>query len=242
MPRAVAADPSERLPWLSDPGFPQPRQPRRSWIPLAVAMLVAGAIALAGWSLLTETRKPDTAPSAPAAERVALPPPSSAARPEPAPVPASAGERDALRPSPDKTSLSAAAPVAARSADKPARRASRKPARRSMAAPTPAEPAGEAASAYDPKAWNSGVRGRVIQVGAFPSSAKAQAQWRRLYARYPLLRPLSPRVIKSRRGSKTWYRLQLGTFSQAHSELLCQRLRATGEGCIVLGMGKRKPA
>lgn len=237
MPRAVAADPSERLPWLSDPGFPKPRQPRRSWLPLAVAMLVAGAIALAGWGLLTEQRKPDSASSVPVAERVALPPPSSAARPEPAPFPASPGEREALRPSAETTS--AATPEVARRSDREARPATRKPARRARAAATPSKPAVQAAAPYDPKAWNSGVRGRIIQVGAFPTSAKAQAQWRRLYARYPLLRPLSPRVIKSRRGGKTWYRLQLGTFSHAHSELLCQRLRATGEGCIVLGMGKK---
>ncbi|HET9459965.1 MAG TPA: SPOR domain-containing protein [Sphingomicrobium sp.] len=240
MPRAVAADPSERLPWLSDPGFPKPRQPRRSWLPLAVAMLVTGAIALGGWGLLTEPRTSDSAPSAPAAERVALPPPSAAARPEPAPLPASPGEREALRPSAETTW--AAAPEAARISEREVRPSVRKPARRARAAPPAAGSARKTASAYDPKAWNSGVRGRIIQVGAFPSSAKAQAQWRRLYARYPLLRPLSPRIIKSRRGGKTWYRLQLGTFSHAHSELLCQRLRATGEGCIVLNMGKRKRA
>lgn len=240
MPRAVAADPSERLPWLSDPGFPKPRQPRRSWLPLAVATLVAGAIGLAGWGLVTEGGSPVPAPSAPSAESVALPPPRALPRPEPAPQRASPGERDALRPVPD--TASASAPQAAGSSERKARPATRKPARRARTAATPSKPAAQAAAPYDPKAWNSGVRGRIIQVGAFPTSAKAQAQWRRLYARYPLLRPLSPRVIKSKRGGRTWYRLQLGTFSHAHSELLCQRLRATGEGCIVLNMGKKGQA
>ena len=231
MPRAMVADPSERLPWLSDPAFPKPRQPRRSWLPLAVAILVAGAIALAGWSLVKTAGETESAPPRPA-ESVALPPPSIVAQPQTEPQPVSPGERDALRLSPD-TVPSSAAP-AARTISKPAHAASsRKPA--SVASSS----AKSAAPAYDPKAWNSGVRGRIIQVGAFPSAANAQAEWRRLYYRYPLLRPLSPRVIKTKRGGRTWYRLQLGTFSQAHSELLCQRLRATGEGCIVLGMAKR---
>jgi len=237
MPRAVAADPSERLPWLGDPGFPKPRQPRRSWLPLAIATLVAGAIALAGWGLVTEGRAPVPAPSAPPAESVALPPPRAVPQAEPAPESASPAERDALRPSSDTASN--LAPQAAAGSEKKARPAVNKRARRAGPAATPTEPATQVAAPYDPKAWNSGVRGRIIQVGAFPTSAKAQGEWRRLYSRYPLLRPLSPRIIKSKRGGRTWHRLQLGTFSHAHSELLCQRLRATGEGCIVLGMGKK---
>jgi len=168
-----------------------------------------------------------------------LPPPRPAARTEPAPQPPSPGEREALR------TQAEPAPVAA---SRPASRIEKKTrpaARKSAKSAKPASATSEAAvkpSPYDPKAWNSGVRGRIIQVGAFPTSQLAQAQWRRLYARYPLLRPLSPRIIKAKRKGRTWYRLQLGTFSHAHSELLCQRLRATGEGCIVLNMGKRAKA
>jgi cell division protein FtsN len=115
---------------------------------------------------------------------------------------------------------------------KPAPR--RKAAKRVEPAPVTSAPP------YDPRAWNSGVRGRIIQLGAFRTSAQANGEWNRVYYRYPLLRPLPPRVLKTKIRGRTYYRLQLGTFSQAHSELLCQRLRATGEGCIVLGLRGRR--
>lgn len=235
MAQARSLDPSERLPWLSDTSRPQPRQPRRSRIPLLIAVSVAGAIAFAGWTAIERGADPAPAPALPA-KTVPLPPPgesvTSGAEPQ-APTPA---EREALAP--------AAEPVAVRPAAPPRSQDSGEPKRKSAAR---AEPRGSrpvrapaaATPAYEPRAWNSGVRGRIIQLGAFRTSAQAQAEWRRVYGRYPLLRPLSPRVLKSRVRGRTFYRLQIGTFSHAHSELLCQRLRTLGEGCMVLGLPKR---
>ena len=37
---------------------------------------------------------------------------------------------------------------------------------------------------------------------------------------------------------RTYYRLQMGTTSQAHSEVLCQRMRVIGQSCIVVGLGQ----
>lgn len=234
MAQARSLDPSERLPWLSDTSRPQPRQPRRSPIPLLIAVSAAGAIAFAGWTAIERGADPAPAP-APPAKTVPLPPPGESATAAAEPQAATVSEREALTPAAEPPAARTSAPPPATAAEPRQRTAARAGPRRNQApsAPAAAEPA------YEPRAWKSGVRGRIIQLGAFRTSAQAQAEWRRVYARYPLLRPLSPRVLKSRVRGQTFYRLQLGTFSHAHSELLCQRLRTLGEGCMVLGLPKR---
>lgn len=235
MARAQSWDPSDRLPWLADAprARPQPRQPRRSWIPLVAAVSVAGAIAYGGWTAVERSTAPEPAPAPAEPMRVAAP---RAAVPEEArPQPPSASEREALRPVAEATQVerSVARP-------EPARRV--KPATPRRSAPGQrAHRRATAAPAYQPRAWSSGVRGRIIQVGAFATPAQANREWNRVYYRHPLLRPLPPRVVRSNIRGRTYYRLQLGTFSHAHSELLCQRLRLAGEGCIVLGVrGNRR--
>jgi hypothetical protein len=234
VPDSAFAAPSERLPWLPNtPPAARPKPRRRGGAFVTVAA-IAGVAALGAWVIADRAREPVATEASPAAT-VPLPAPPVEQGNEPvvAPLPGtpSASERDALRPD---------SPLAAeRAASRPERRPERrraveKPKAQSAPAAVKAEP-----SPYDPRAWNSGVPGRIIQLGSYPSSAKAQSEWRRVYQRYPLLRPLSPRVIKAKVRGKIRYRLQLGTFSQAHSELLCQRLRTLGEGCIVLGMPKR---
>lgn len=235
MAQARSVDPSERLPWLTDTSRPQPRQPRRSPVPLLIAMSAAGAIAFAGWSALERSTERAPGPIR-AARTVPLPPPGPSATAGAEPQAPTAAEREALQP--------AAEPAVTGPAEPPPAKASQQPTRKTAvrAEPRPSRPSrapAAATPAYEPKAWNSGVRGRIIQLGAFRTSAQAQAEWRRVYSRYPLLRPLSPRVLKSRVRGRTVYRLQLGTFSHAHSELLCQRLRTLGEGCMVLGLPKR---
>lgn len=236
MAQARSVDPSERLPWLSDTSRPQPRQQRRSPVPLLIALSAAGAIAFAGWSAIERRTEPAPAPVLPA-RTVPLPPPSPSASAIAGAEPQAptAAEREALEPAAEPAATRPAAPPPARAGQSKRKTAARAEPKRSQSARTPAA----ATPAYQPRAWNSGVRGRIIQLGAFQTSAQAQAEWRRVYARYPLLRPLSPRVLKSRVRGRTFYRLQLGTFSHAHSELLCQRLRTLGEGCMVLGLPRR---
>ena len=186
------------------------------------------ALAAGTWALIQQRPANEPLPVEPV-QTVVLPlsaaPPEAVAEPQ-APV---AAERDALRPAPAEPEVTA----------RPKRRAARAAPQRK--ATTPVAPAAKpAAATYDPRAWNSGVRGRIIQLGAFRTSAQAHGEWKRVYYRHALLRPLPPRVVKTKIRGRTYYRLQLGTFSQAHSELLCQRLRATGEGCIVLGLRGRR--
>ena len=233
MAQARSLDPSERLPWLTDSSRPQPRQSRRSPLPLVIALSAAGAIAFAGWSAIDRSTAPAPAPAMPA-RTVPLPPPTMASPADAEPQAPSVSEREALRPPAEPV---ATRPAATRRVEGAAARRKSTARAEAAASKTPAPAA--AAPTYDPKAWNSGVRGRVIQLGAFRTSAQAQSEWRRVYGRYPLLRPLSPRVLKTRIRGRPYYRLQLGTFSHAHSELLCQRLRTLGEGCMVLGLPKR---
>ena len=229
MTEAALVDPSDRLPWLSEAKRPQPATRRSAVAPALGGLMLGLVIAGAGWAIL-DRRGQSEPQTVRTIERVALPAPE-VTRPRAAePETASVAEKEALQPVAEPVET----PAKRRAEPKP--RTTKKTAKPPAAASSP-----EAATpAYEPRAWQSGVPGRIIQVGAFRTAAQANAEWRRVYYRYPLLRPLPPRVVRSRIRGQTFYRLQLGTFSQAHSELLCQRLRAIGEGCIVLGLPKRR--
>lgn len=257
MSRSASFDPSERLPWLSDPARPQPRQPRRSWLPLAFALSAAGAIAYGGWTMVERTSAPQPAPAVPA-ERVALPPPqavapSSATAPaETKPQPPTASEREALRP--------AATPAAKPTATKSDRQSSERQGRDSSANRTKqsatrsqprsvqsaqvaaAPPRRMAAPTAQPRAlWPSqqtaGAGGRLVQIGAFGTRQQAKLGWRRMQRSYPAVGRLPAVVVEARnsRGRK-FYRFQIGTTSHAHSEVLCQRMQAISYSCAVMGL------
>ena len=240
MAKALPVESAERLPWLSDPA-PTIARRRRSLAPPLLFLGLMAAIGIGGWTVLQYPPEPGEAPVQSASE-VRLPPPTAVA-PPPAiePQAPSASERQALRPKVAHEPAPSPAAERPRNAENPSSARSRPPTRSdaSKVSKAPASRSAPPKAAYNAKAWRSGVPGRIIQIGAYRSSATAQSEWRRVYYRYPLLRPLSPRVMKSRVGGRTYYRLQLGTFSQAHSELLCQRLRATGQGCMVVGLPKR---
>lgn len=78
-------------------------------------------------------------------------------------------------------------------------------------------------------------RGRVIQLGAYSTPKQADAAWRSLVWRYPYLGK-KPKVIAPTPpvGGWQYYRLRLGTQTQAQSAVICQRLRARGQSCIVI--------
>jgi hypothetical protein len=59
---------------------------------------------------------------------------------------------------------------------------------------------------------------------------------------YPAVKRL-PAVVTETRNSRgrPFYRFQIGTTSQAHSEILCQRMQRIGFSCAVVGLpGERK--
>ena len=55
---------------------------------------------------------------------------------------------------------------------------------------------------------------------------------------YPGMRRLQAVTtdIPSMRNGRTYYRLQFGTTSQAHSEVLCQRMKVIGQSCVVVDL------
>ena len=110
-------------------------------------------------------------------------------------------------------------------------------------APTPAQPKAQPAV---PKLWNprvfAGAAGRVVQIGAFGSIHQAKEGWWFMVRAYPALAHL-PAVVRPTRNSKNriFYRFQIGTTSQAHSEVLCQRMQKIDLSCAVIDLpGKAK--
>ena len=90
--------------------------------------------------------------------------------------------------------------------------------------PTPAAPAPAPAPRPQPR-----LSGPTIQVGAFPSEAAAQGEWRRLAARYPYLGGLQHQVMVHQRGGQTFYRLRA---AGGDASGVCRRLRAAGQPCM----------
>lgn len=80
--------------------------------------------------------------------------------------------------------------------------------------------------------------GRVVRVGVFHSRLQAKQGWQRIVRVYPGMRRLRAVVVPnpSLRNGQMYYRLQFGTTSQAHSEILCQRMRIVAQSCVTVGL------
>jgi hypothetical protein len=83
-----------------------------------------------------------------------------------------------------------------------------------------------------------GAAGRLVRVGAFATARQAKKGWWAIVRMNPALERLPALVVpvRSLRNGRTYYRLQMGTTSQAHSEVLCQRMRMIAQGCVVIGV------
>lgn len=83
-------------------------------------------------------------------------------------------------------------------------------------------------------------RGRVVQLGAFPTRDQAEETWKRITRTYPYLKTKSKMVntvdVRGLGGGRPtrMYRLQLGTSSQAQSAVICQQLDRAGYSCVVV--------
>jgi hypothetical protein len=243
----AAYDP-DRLPWLRDE-----RKPRRSgdstlvllWA-LVAAMLVAGISYWAGVQSVTEPGEfTETATRSPPAATVKLPAPAAPQVPppvlrelqpvaEPAPVRIPGVEH--ARPPKPKASRRVSAKPKVRPAPRKARarpvKAKAVPARKRAAARRPAQ-----LQAW-PASQSAGANGRLVRVGTFYSRQQAKQGWSRIMRVYPGMRRLRAVVVpsQSQRTGRTFYRLQFGTTSQAHSAVLCQRMRIVAQSCVVVGL------
>jgi hypothetical protein len=245
MSRVEAAAGLDRLPWLPDEPKPQPAKRRGSvatWAAAAV-LLVAGAgfwvgvrsveqpaaTAVRGSPATTTVHLPQPHPSPP---QVSLPPqPQVRLAPTPQVRLAPAREvRIAGAPAPHKNKHEA--PSAEKSAQAVA-----------PEHPTAAAPPAAAHSPHFvmPAPWNpravAGAAGRLVQIGAFGSVHQAKRGWWSMVHDYPAMAHL-PAVVRETRNStgRTFYRFDVGTTSQAHSEVLCQCMQKVHLSCAVVGL------
>jgi hypothetical protein len=238
----------DRLPWLDD----EPKAPAAAGLRLRelLGWIVAGSLLIAGISYWFGVRsgrgiEPEPvgslAPDKPAA-RIKLPEPRSSEVPLPATPEVVSG--------PERT-------VAA-----PERRAER-PVRRSRPASTKrklspmnldrsalsetvthqevAKKSSTARPAAAPRLWPStestGASGRIVRIGAFGTRQQAKLGWRRMQRAYPAVARLPATVVRDRNSrGRGFYRFQIGTTSQAHSEVLCQRMARIRFSCAVVGL------
>ena len=222
----------DRLPWLPD----EPARTRRpsgstlGWVGLAT-LLVAG---LAYWLGLRSGEDTSSAPeSSLTRPEATVPLPDASAKSEVQPVTVPKIERIVAPPIPVLESQPAPrrAPVARV-------RPEAEPAVETNSATSEPETAlNETIAAQEaPRPVKSGpwpvrvvdgASGRLVRVGAFRTARQAKKGWWAIVKVNPALKRLPALVVpvQSLRNGQTYYRLQMGTTSQAHSTVLCQRMR-----------------
>lgn len=242
MSRVDTAAP-DRLPWLPDEPSPAPvrRQPG-SVVPWtaagAIAIVVAGAFWLGARSL--NTQGPQNRTRGEASTTVHLPAPRAmepqvriSAPPEVRPVAA-----PEVRPTPiHEVHVVPPRPAKSHAAPAPEASSGEKLAAQTANIAPPPQPA----RFVPPKPWDprifQGASGRLVQIGAFGTTHQAKRGWWFMVRAYPAVAHL-PAVVRTSRNSRgrAFYRFQVGTTSQAHSEILCQRMQRIGLSCAVVGL------
>lgn len=240
MTHVHAAADGERLPWLTDD------LPPRGWglgnlLGWGIAAIAAVA-ALSFWAGTNDplpswpttaadqpeatVKLPEATPPDPVVEDP-QPMPQVAPVAEPGPVLAPGAEevrtaREVARPAPRKRAI---------------RTATVTDDKLKAVVKTQAAPARPKASTELHTPWESaGASGRMVRIGTYRTRGEAKKAWARLVRVYPGMRRLRAVTtdIPSLRNGRTYYRLQFGTSSQAHSEVLCQRMRTIGQSCVVV--------
>jgi len=253
----------DRLPWLPDEPARPAKPPRQSsgggvlgWV-FAAILLVAGGSFWLGTRTGTDVTGVPSRSSAPPSATLPLPEatriaPGEAvqrvAPPELRPVPEPEVHRVTER-APSWRPLPRTVPkqvadrvkrtIVTEEIDHIAQAQGRPPGR-----PAPVVP--RAANTQNVRLWpareSAGASGRVVQIGAFGSRIQAKRGWWHMARAYPAVKRLPAVVTETRnyRG-RPFYRFQIGTTSQAHSEILCQRMQRIGFSCAVVGLpGERK--
>ena len=242
----------DRLPWLTDEPAPRKARPiKRGGLDL-VGWGTAAILFVAGTSFWLGTKSPESqvaspvtapssttvavqqSPSAPAPEvRIAPQPeiaPTPAPQVRPTPAPQIRIAPPAVRRTPE-----VAKPLAGSSEEEMTPPETQTKVAKS--APPASKPAGPAKLTPWPPRVTAGAYGRLVQIGAFGSVQQAKAGWRYMVRTYPALAHL-PAVVRPDRNSKgrTFFRFRIGTTSQAHSEVLCQRMQKIDFSCAVVGL------
>lgn len=236
----------DRLPWLADE--PSRDAPRTNHGVRNPAWAIGALMAIGGMSFWIGSRH-ETAPlsnSARPATTVALPepripqPPDVRISPQPQVAPTPQAQVRAA-PVPEVRIPVPPKRVAAHSVKAPAPPAhvatqAKTQTTRTAPASTPNAVRPRALTPWSPRV-TAGAAGRLVQVGAYGSPVQAKRGWWAMVRAYPAMQRL-PAVVVTARNShgRSFYRFQVGTTSQAHSEVLCQRLEKIQLSCAVVGL------
>jgi hypothetical protein len=255
---------SDRLPWLEDvPARRRMAIARDIWKWGAGAvLLVAGASYWLGVQSRDLDQDPATkaAPTGPAVttplpQARSLPPSADieiTSTPEVVPAPApsvSQAPTQSVRPAPSRRTAVAINDSAhekttstdrtkkSETAASAAEKESRTPAAATSAPRSPAALAPSRSLTLWPSRETAGASGRVVQIGAFGTPHQAKLGWRYMARAYPGVKRLPAVVVEARNSrGRPFYRFQIGTTSQAHSEVLCQRMEKIRFSCAVVGL------
>jgi len=239
MSRVEAAAAMDRLPWLPDE--PDVKASRRrgvgviGWI-LAVVLLVGAVAFWLGSRSVQELTRP-AAPAPKAATTVRLPVARPIAPPQPVVTIHRVPDVEPIvaPPTPVIESTPAVTPTAPKTIVPPHET--------TQAAPSVPEPV-KVVEATPPQPWPvrviEGADGRLVRIGAFNSVHQAKRGWWAIVRVNPALKHLPALVVpvQSLRDGRVYYRLQMGTTSQAHSTVLCQRMRMIAEPCVVIELAR----
>ena len=227
---------AERLPWLTDD-----RKPQRNWRgPLLIVSGIVAVLLVAGASYwLGMKTAPADDPTAPVSTTIALPEPvvgpseeitaeANVRDADPQPLAAPEAEPQRVVPTIERpTPVRAKRKAVTAKKVSTKRRVAKKPAMRTW-----------------PVRQVDGASGRLVRIGTFASARQAKKGWWKVVGTYPGMKRIPALVVpvRSLRNGQTYYRLQMGTTSQAHSEVLCQRMRIVGQSCVVIGLPRATTA
>jgi len=223
----------ERLPWLSDD---RPTRSRRGPSLVALGVIAAVLVAGASYWLGMQTAPSDESAAAAPSTTIELPEPM-AGRAEVIPAEPAVEDAEPQRQSIPEAQPQRAAPTIERRTPERAKRrvSTRKPAA-AAAAPK------KTTLKFWPVREVDGAAGRMVRIGTFATPRQAKKGWWKVVGTYPGMKRIQTLVVpvRSLRDGQTYYRLQMGTTSHAHSEVLCQRMRVIGQSCVVIGLPAAK--
>ncbi|HEY7006286.1 MAG TPA: hypothetical protein VH392_07340 [Sphingomicrobium sp.] len=262
MTQAQAALVPDRLPWLPEEAAAKEPSNRvggrelTGWL-VAAALLVAGT----AYVVADKTfRNPSDVPQPWSPSTTAILPQLPSDQQTGVARPVTDGHSAVSMPTPDKVDAvpsspvptnAAVSPVVSHPAPQPKAAAGPKivtPPARTVSAGhrlLPVNSSSSAAALIDMpsgRSLPSPLSGRVIHLGAFADIRQARGAWRDMERAYPPLHGVRASLIQNRDwNGQPFYQFELGTASQADSEILCQRLVRLSYRCAVVGPrgGKR---
>jgi hypothetical protein len=229
----------DRLPWLADEPRLRPKRAAGAVVAWAAAaiLLVAGGAYWAGVNSVNPLAG-GSPPQARPSTTVPLPAPRAAAGAE--------AEIDADRSSEVEPIVAPPIPLVEERPSPPHRAPAKARPHRSVSPSVSARPAPPHAAAGEtltpwPARVIDGASGRLVRIGTFATAHQAKRGWWAVMRLYPGMKRLPALVVpvRSLRDGRVYYRLQMGTTSQAHSEVLCQRMRIIALSCVVIGLPDR---